>query len=69
MYKKLPKPFKKIVKKMGRIEAKMEKILFCMEPRLKRRYGRLVYPEGLKVNKLTENKVDFLKDLLEYIGK
>ena len=67
MYKKLPKPFKRIVKKMGRIEAKMEKILFCVEPRLKRRYGRLIYPEGFKVKRIKEKKIDYLKDFVEYV--
>ena len=67
MYNSLPKPFKKIVKKMERIERKMEKILFCMEPRLKRRYGQLIYPEGLKVKELKENKINFFKDLMEFI--
>ena len=67
MYKQLPKAFKKIVKKMGRIEAKMHKKLLCLQPRLKRRYGRLIYPEGLLVKKLKDSKIDFLKDLVDFI--
>ena len=58
---------KKIVKKMGRFEAKMHKLMVCMEPRLVRRYGRLVYPEGLSVKALKEKKKDFITDFIEYI--
>ena len=42
MYRKLPRYMKKIVKKMGRIEASIHKTLVCIEPRLKRRYGKLI---------------------------
>ena len=67
MYKKLPRAFKKIVKKMGRIEARMHKKMVCLEPRLRRRYGKLVYPEGLTVKSLKEKKKNFIKDFIEYV--
>ena len=67
MYKKLPRVFKKIVKKMGRIEARMHKKMVCLEPRLRRRYGKLVYPEGLTVKSLKEKKNNFIKDFIEYV--
>ena len=38
-----------------------------MQPRLERRYGRLIYPEGISVKSLKEKKTDFIKDLFEYI--
>ena len=56
MYQKLPNGLKKIVKKIERIEAKLHKLLVCLTPRLKRRYGQLVYPEGLTVKSLVEKK-------------
>ena len=65
MYKRLPSPLKKIVKKIGRIEARIHKIVVCMRPRLKRRYGTLVYPEGLTVRALKNKKesfFDFIKN-------
>ena len=65
MYKRLPSPLKKIVKKIGRIEARIHKIVVCMRPRLKRRYGSLVYPEGLTVRALKnkqESFFDFIKN-------
>lgn len=65
MYQRLPKPFQRIVKKIARIEKKIEKILVCAEPRLKRRYGHLIYPEGFKVTTLKEKKINFLKDLVK----
>jgi len=67
MYKKLPRSMKKIVKKIGRIEARIHKKLLCLEPRLKRRYGRLIYPEGLSVRALKEKKINFIKDFIEYV--
>merc|ERR1711956_140996 len=60
-----PSPLKKIVKKIGRIEARIHKIVVCMRPRLKRRYGTLVYPEGLTVRALKNKKesfFDFIKN-------
>ena len=65
MYKILPRPLKKIVKKIGRIEARMHKIVVCMSPRLKRRYGKVAYPEGLTVRVLKnqmESFFDFIKN-------
>lgn len=56
MYKKLSRPMKKLVKKIGRIEALMHKKLVCIQPRLKRRYGLLVYPEGLTIKAIKEKK-------------
>lgn len=47
---------KKLVKKIGRIEALMHKKLVCIQPRLKRRYGLLVYPEGLTIKAIKEKK-------------
>ena len=67
MYKKLPKGMKKIVKKMGRIEARMHKIMVCMEPRLRRRYGKFVYPEGLTFKELKKKKKDWIKDFIEFV--
>ena len=67
MYQKLPRPMKKIVKRMGRIEARLHKKMVCLEPRLRRRYGHLVYPEGLTVTALKEKKNNFLKDFVEYV--
>merc|ERR1719225_808233 len=43
----------------------MHKILVCIEPRLKRRYGRLVYPEGLTVKAVKEKKENFW-DFVKY---
>ena len=68
MYKRLPKSMKKIVKKMSRIEARMHKILVCMQPRLERRYGRLIYPEGLSVKALKNQKKDFIKDFVNFVN-
>ena len=67
MYNKLSEPLQKIVKKMGRIEAHLHKKLLCWRPRLERRYGRLIYPEGLSVLALKEKKKDFLKDFVEFV--
>ena len=67
MYKRLPKSMKKIVKKIGRIEARMHKILVCMQPRLERRYGQLIYPEGLSVKALKDQKKDFIKDFVNFV--
>ena len=38
-----------------------------MVPRLERRYGRLIYPDGLSVNGFKDTKKDFLKDFVDYI--
>ena len=59
MYQQLPRSLKKIVKKIGRIEARVHKKLVCMQPRLRRKYGRLVYPEGLTVRTLKDKKNEF----------
>ena len=67
MYKRLPKSMKKIVKKVGRIEAKIHKIMVCMQPRLQRQYGRLIYPEGISVKALKAKKKDFIKDFVDYV--
>ena len=56
MYKSLPPPLKRIVKKFGRIEARIHKKIVCWKPRLQRRYGRLVYPNGLTVNSVIKKK-------------
>ena len=56
MYRKLPDSLKRIVKKIGRIEARIHKKLVCMQPRLMRRYGLLKYPEGISVRTLKEKK-------------
>lgn len=37
--------------------------MICMKPRLKRRYGRLVYPEGLTVKALVQQKKQFLQEI------
>ena len=66
------------MKKIGRIEALLHKKLVCLEPRLKRRYGLLIYPEGPTVKAIKETKEDiknFIKHgdaedaEVEYIGK
>ena len=49
MYQKLPRPMKRVVKKIGRIEAKVHKKLVCLTPKLKRRFGNLFYPDGQRV--------------------
>ena len=59
MYKRLPGKMKTLVKKFGRIEALLHKKLVCIEPRLKRRYGKLVYPEGLTLKAIKEKKESF----------
>ena len=38
-----------------------------MRPRLERRYGRLIYPDGLSVKGFKDKKKDFLKDFVDYI--
>ena len=63
MYQRLPKPMKRIVKKIERIESILHKKMVCLKPRLERRYGRLVYPEGLTVKALVEKKQNFFEDL------
>jgi len=63
MYQRLPKPMKRIVKKIERIESILHKKMVCLKPRLERRYGRLVYPEGLTVKALVEKKQHFFENL------
>ena len=63
MYQKLPRSLKRIVKKVGRIESILHKKMLCLKPRLKRRYGRLVYPEGLTIKALVEQKKEFFQDI------
>ena len=63
MYQKLPKSLKRLVKKIGKIESMLHKKMICLKPRLKRRYGRLVYPEGLTVKALIDQKKNFFKDI------
>ena len=46
MYQKLSPSVKRIVKKIERIESSLHKKMICMKPRIQRRYGKLVYPEG-----------------------
>ena len=58
---------KKIVKKMGRIEAKMYKKIICLQPRLQRRYGQMMYPEGISVKAVKDKKYDFIEDFIEYV--
>ena len=54
---------KVVIKKMGRIEAKIQKKITCLRPRLRRRYGQLVYPEGLTVKSLITKKQNFFHDI------
>ena len=54
---------KVVIKKMRRIEAKLQKKIICLRPRLRRRYGQLVYPEGLTVKSLIAKKQNFLQDI------
>ena len=61
MYQRLPRPLKNIVKKVGRIEAKIHKKILCWKPRLQRRYGRLVYPNGLTVKSIIDKKQNFFE--------
>ena len=56
MYQKLPRPMKTIVKKIGRIEAKVHKKLVCLTPKLKRRFGHLFYTNGQRVPKTLKKK-------------
>merc|ERR1712223_2043567 len=65
MYKKLPGRFKTLVKKIGRIEAHFHKKLVCLEPRIKRKYGKLVYPNGLTFKAIKEKKKNF-KDFVNF---
>ena len=60
MYGRLSRPMKKIVKKIGRIESRIHKSLVCLKPRLKRTFGKLVYPEGQTVKAIKENTNDFI---------
>ena len=55
----LPPRMKSLLKKFGRVEALLHKNLVCLKPRLERRYGYLVYPEGLTVKALKEQKNNF----------
>ena len=59
MYQRLPPPLKRIVKKLGRIEAVIHKKIVCWKPRLQRRYGKLVYPNGLTVKSVIDKKNNF----------
>ena len=61
MYQSLPRPLKNIVKKIGRIEARIHKKILCWKPRLQRRYGRLVYPNGLTVKSIIDKKQNFFE--------
>ena len=61
MYKNLPGRMKDLVKKFGRFEALLHKKLVCLKPRLKRRYGLLVYPEGLTIKAIKEKKKNFCR--------
>ena len=60
MYGRLSRPMKKIVKKIGRIESRIHNRLVCLKPRLKRTFGKLVYPEGQTVRAIKENANDFI---------
>jgi len=60
MYKRLSRPMQKIVKKIGRLEARIHKKMICLRPRLQRRYGRLVYPEGLTIKAIKNKEKSFL---------
>ena len=64
MYQNLPRSLKRIVKKVGRIESMLHKKMLCLKPRLKRKYGRLVYPEGLTIKALVEQKQNFFQDFM-----
>ena len=59
-YGRLSRPMKKIVKKIGRIESRIHESLVCLRPRLKRTFGKLVYPEGQTVKVIKENTKDFI---------
>ena len=59
MFNKLSPGMKRLVKKIGRIEARIHKKMVCLRPRLQRRYGKLVYPEGLTVKAIKDQKEDF----------
>ena len=62
MYQKLPRPMKRVVKKIGRIEAKIHKRLVCLTPKLKRRFGNLLYPNGQIVPTKFEKKRSIFPD-------
>ena len=62
MYQKLPRPMKKVVKKIGRIESKVHKKLVCLTPKLKRRFGNLFYPNGQRVPAKLEKKRSIFPD-------
>ena len=59
MFNKLSPGMKRLVKKIGRIEARIHKKMVCLRPRLQRRYGKLVYPEGLTVKAIKDQKEEF----------
>ena len=61
-YQKLPRPMKTVVKKIGRIEAKVHKRLVCLTPKLKRRFGHLFYPNGQRVPKKLKKKRSIFPD-------
>ena len=62
MYQKLPRPMKTVVKKIGRIEAKVHKRLVCLTPKLKRKFGHLFYPNGQRVPKKSKKKRSIFPD-------
>ena len=62
MFQKLPRPMKRVVKKIGRIEAKVHKRLVCLTPKLKRRFGHLFYPNGQRVPKKLKKKRSIFPD-------
>ena len=59
MFNKLSPGMKRFVKKIGRIEARIRKKMICLRPSLQRRYGKLVYPEGLTVKAIKNQKEEF----------
>ena len=62
MFQKLPRPLKRVVKKIGRVEAKVYKKLVCLTPKLKRRFGNLFYPNGQRVPKELKKKRSICPD-------
>ena len=62
MYQKLPRPMKRVVKKIGRIEAKVHKKLICLTPKLKRRFGHLFDSNGQRVPTKLKKKRSIFPD-------
>ena len=62
MFQKLPRPMKRVVKKIGRVEAKVLKKLVCLTPKLKRRFGNLFYSNGQIVPTKLEKKRSIFLD-------